>query len=132
MMVLPGSEREGWARPCLLSAELLKQQTLAYDLKTHNFVAAVQAILGTDDLSNLHEAPVLPPSQTPPSLRRAQIQAQIGEPVRTAERKDARNHAVRFEKTEEYRRFLEVYHDFVATWVVPALDCGPLLYQRKP
>ena len=39
---------------------------------------------------------------------------------------------MRFEKTDAYRKFLAVYHRFVAEWVVPQLGQGALLYQRKP
>lgn len=126
-----GSERNDWAGPCRLDAELLVQRKLSYDLRVHNFVAAAEAILGPD-LGSLHHAPIKPYVETPPSLRRGQIQAQMGASVSKAERKDARNHAVRFERTEVWKRFLDVYHQFVHEYIVPQCGNVPLLYQRKP
>ena len=129
---VPGSELEGWAHPCGLDAELLRQRTLSFSQDEFGFTAAAESILGSSDLSNLHRAPVLPPQQTPPALRRGQIQAQLGSTVSKAERKDARNHAVRFERTEEWRQFMDVYKRFIHEWVVPHVGNVPVLYQRKP
>ena len=128
---LPGSEVAGWASPCNLHPEFLVQRTLQYDLGAHSFVAAAEAILGPD-LANLHKAPFKPPADTPPALRRAQIQAQVNGGVSKAERKGARDHAVHFERTGEWSRFCEVYDRFIADWVVPHVGNVPILYQRKP
>lgn len=49
------------------------------------------------------------------------------------ERKGARDHAKRYEKTAEWREFLDIYQRFITDWVVPQIYDGvPLLYQRKP
>ena len=69
------------------------QRVLSYDLQTYNFVEAAQTIFCASDLAALHELPVAAPEDTPPQLRRAQIQAQVGQRVSKAERKRARTHA---------------------------------------
>ena len=68
----------------------------------------------------------------PPALRRAQIQTRRGEPVTKAERKLARTHAWRHDRTPEWRAFMELYRKFIHEWVLPQFGDGPLLYQRKP
>ena len=65
-------------------------------------------------------------------LRRAQIQARVGERVSKQERKLARAHAKCFESTSEWRAFMEVYRRFIDGFVVPQMGNVPLLYQRKP
>lgn len=130
-----GSEVEGWAGPCALSAELLAQQTLPYDQGLFDFVGAAERILGRT-LGQLHELPAAPWEETAPALRRGQIQARKGAPVRKAERKAARNHAKAFERTDEWQRFVDLYRRFVVEWVAPQFEpdfgAEPLLYQAKP
>lgn len=125
-----------WAHPCELSGELLAQRTLRYDAERFEFVRAASALFGLDDgepMGDLHLSPIRATLEdTPPALRRAQIQAQLGPKVTKEERKDARNHAVRWDKREEWLAFMEVYRRFIHEWVVPQCGDEPLLYQRKP
>ena len=123
---------ENWARPCSLDNDQLIQGILPYDQTTFNFAGIARAILGAANLEDLHHQPILDPDETPPQMRRAQIQARVGLPVSTPERKNARNHAKRYENTDEYRQFLSTYQSFIHEWVVPQLGNVALLYQRKP
>ena len=129
-------QAEEWARPCQLDRTLLEQRTLKYDLQTFDFIGAAQEMLLGDELhaslAELHLEPIRPPAATAPALRRAQIQAQLGGRVSKTERKAARTHAHRFERSVGWRRFLEVYQRYIAEWVVPQFGGVPLLYQRKP
>ena len=121
-----------WQHPCNLEPELLQQRILDYDMAEFDLVGAAQALLGSSDLRNLHTASIRPPEHTAPALRRGQIQARVGSPVSKSERKAARTHAWRFERTDEWRHFMEVYRRLVLEWVQPQLGGVPLLYQRKP
>ena len=95
-----------WAHPCELSGELLAQRTLRYDAERFEFVRAASALFGLDDgepMGDLHLSPIRATLEdTPPALRRAQVK-QLGPKVTKEERKDARNHAVRWDKREECR-----------------------------
>ena len=126
------TDYEGWSRPCRLDEELLVQRVLAFDQKQFDFVGAACAVLGTDDLEQLHRRPIVDPDDTPPQMRRAQVQARVGAPISKQERKKARTHAKRYEQTDEYQAFLGVYRRFIHEWVVPQLGNVALLYQRKP
>ena len=126
------SEIDGWAHPCELDTEWLFQHTLAYDTEHFDLVGAAEAVLGSKHLGQLHHDPLIAPEQTPPALRRGQIQARVGARVSKLERKGARTHAWRHERTPEYRHFLEVYRRLIFEWAVPQLGGQPLLYQRKP
>jgi hypothetical protein len=121
-----------WARPCRLPPAFMEQCTLGYDMAEFDFVGAAQDMLGTTSLETLHRQPIVSPAETPPQLRRAQIQAQVGSAVSKQERKSARTHAKEFETTEAYQRLLATYTRFIHDWVVPQLGDVALLYQRKP
>lgn len=117
----------------MLAPELLIKRTFEYSLDSFDFVSAASACLGvTGDLGQLHERPIRPPSATAPALRRAQVQAQVGERVSKMERKLARNRAQQYEKTESFKYFMEVYRRFIFEFVMPQMGDVPLLYQRKP
>ena len=68
-----------------------------------DFVGAAEAIFSTSNLDEIHREPIVALEDTPPQLRRAQIQAKVGPPVSKQERKGARAHAMRFEKTDAPR-----------------------------
>ena len=122
-----------WQGPCRLEETLLRQAVLSYDPAEYDFVGAAHEIFGHEHpLGSLHRAPVEPWDATPPALRRGQIQARVGAAVSKQERKGARRRAWDFERSESWKRFLEVYRRFVVHWVAPTLGGVPLLYQRKP
>jgi len=128
-----GTSLEGWAHPCGLAPSLMAERTLDYDVEAFPFVKAAEAIFKSSSLGNLHHESVSAPLQTPPSLRRAQVQARVGLPISKVERKGARDHAKRYEKTTEWREFLDIYQTFITDWVLPQIYDGvPILYQRKP
>ena len=83
-------------------------------------------------LGLLHALPPGDPVATAPMLRRAQIQARVGQSVSKAERKRARTHAWDFERTAEWRAFVVLYERLIVEWVIPQLGDVPVLYQRKP
>ena len=120
-----------WQGPCLLDSKLLERQNLAYDAAEYDFAGAIRAVLGCENLGDLHNEPPAPPDVAPPALRRAQIQSRRGEPVTKAERKMARTHAWRHDRTPEWRAFMDLYRKFVHEWVLPQFGDGSLLYQRK-
>ena len=130
--MIQGTDNEvlGWQGPCLLAPELLEQRILQYDVAAFDLVGAAEALLGANDLGNLHTAPIRPPGETAPALRRGQIQARMGAQVSKAERKAARTHAWRFERTDEYRRFMETYRRFVLEFVQPQIYDGGVPPQR--
>eukprot|EP00966_Prymnesium_polylepis_P315363 7286821-Prymnesium_polylepis.1 len=134
-MAKTGSEKavsfKEWARPCELAPTLLQQQIMEYDVSEYDFVGAAEAIFG-HSLAELQNTPLTPVSETAPALRRAQIQARVGPRVTKEERKLARSRAWCFERSAEWREFMDVYERFVAQWVVPQLGDTSLLYQRKP
>jgi hypothetical protein len=123
-----------WADPCGLEPHLLEQRSLEYDLSAFPFVEAARSVLRADtaNLGQLHREVVSSPDRTAPMLRRAQIQAQHGQPVSKAEAKNARNHAWNFDRSPEWRAFMELYKSFVEDWVMPQVGNVPILYQRKP
>ena len=121
-----------WQGPCLLDSHFLERRNLAYDAAEYDFAGSIRAVLGCENLGDLHNEPPAPPDVAPPALRRAQIQSRRGEPVTKAERKMARTHAWRHDRTPEWRAFMELYRKFVHEWVLPQFGDGPLLYQRKP
>ena len=121
-----------WQGPCLLEPQLLERRNLAYDAREYDFAGSIRAVLGCENLGDLHNEPPAPPDVAPPALRRAQIQSRRGAPVTKAERKHARTHAWRHDRTPEWRAFMDLYRKFVHEWVLPQFGDGPLLYQRKP
>ena len=120
-----------WARPCELAPSLLVQRVLDYDLQRFDFVGAVESVFGVSKLVDIHLEPTRSPAETPPALRRGQIQARVGLKVSKEESKAALNHARQHELMPANQAFLELYRRFVATWVVPQLGCS-VLYQKKP
>ena len=123
-----------WQGPCRLEASLLQQRLLDYDRSTYDFVGIAEEIFSSNHLGGLHQAPVRPWDQTPPALRRGQVQARIGCSVSKQERKGARRNAWDFEKSIAWKKFTRCYQRFILEWVAPQLgdDGGALLYQRKP
>lgn len=127
-----GNLHPGWERPCHLDDRLLEQRVVAFDLDEFNFVEVAETFFDASDLELLHRKPLALPAATPPQLRRAQVQAQVGNKISKAERKGARTHAKQYEQTETYKMFLKTYSRFVRDWVMPQFGNVPLLYQRKP
>ena len=115
-------------------ASLLQLRLLDYDRSTYDFVGIAEEIFSSNHLGGLHQAPVRPWDQTPPALRRGQVQARIGCSVSKQERKGARRNAWDFEKSIAWKKFTRCYQRFILEWVAPQLgdDGGALLYQRKP
>ena len=124
---------EEWAWPCHLEAKFLEKRVMKYDSTQFDFVGATEAILKHSPLSDLHNAPIIAveETETAPALRRAQVQAQVGGRITKEERKLARSRAWRFDRSTEWRTFMDVYQRFITDWVVPQFGV-PLLYQRKP
>ena len=129
--MVKGSTVDGWAGPCLLPKELLAQRCLSYDAATFDLVGAASAVLGLEGvrLGEAHTLEPAEPSETPPQLQQAQVQARMVRAPDSKERGVARR---RFKNSAAWQNFLALYRKFVHEWVVPQFGGVELLYQASP
>ena len=107
---------DGWAGPCLLSEDQLRQKRLRYDCQRYPFqAAAMAAIFGKRSL----DGSSLPSSPSPP-LHRALVQAHRKPAAAPAS-------AQAFRQSDEWRAFLKLYDRFVEDWVLPQFECDCLV-----
>ena len=107
---------------------MLRQETQCYDMHAYDFVAAAEAYLGSRDLARLHASEPQSPAETPPTLQRAQVQAQLARAPNKHEKAQARK---RFKFSAAWEEFVALYRRFVHEVIVPQWGVD-LLYQASP
>ena len=107
---------------------MLEQKTQCYDLNEYNFVAAAEAYIGSTDLARLHTREPLSPAETPPTLQRAQVQAQL---ARAPDRREKAAARKRFKFSAAWDDFVALYRRFVHEVILEQWGVD-LLYQASP
>eukprot|EP00966_Prymnesium_polylepis_P189677 4394875-Prymnesium_polylepis.1 len=126
--MVKGSAVDGWALPCSLEPCRLEQEVQRYNLEQYDWVAAAEDYLGVSGLGKIHEQAPSPPGETPPTLQRAQVQAQLARAPTRQEKADARR---LFKFSAAWDSFLALYRRFIHEVIVPQWGVD-LLYQATP